>query len=52
MRSGSVSRVLFDVNVAKSAAGFLTGHAVAFAGQRGWWLFGRIFWELQTCGIA
>jgi len=36
MRSGGVSKVLFDVNVPRSASGFLTGHTVAFAGQRGW----------------
>lgn len=36
MRSGSVSKVLFDVNVPRSASRFLTGHAVAFADQLGW----------------
>ena len=36
MRSGSVSKVLFDVNVPRPASRFLTGHAVAFADRRGW----------------
>jgi hypothetical protein len=36
MRSGSVSKVLFDVNVPRPAAGFLTSHSIVFADQRGW----------------
>ena len=36
MRSGSVSRVLFDVNVPRPVARLLIGHAVEFADQRGW----------------
>jgi hypothetical protein len=36
MRRGSVSKVLFDVNVPRSASRFLTGHTVAFADQLGW----------------
>jgi hypothetical protein len=36
MRSGSVSKVLFDVNVPRSASRFLTGHVVAFADRHGW----------------
>jgi hypothetical protein len=36
MRCGSVSKVLFDVNIPRSLSGFLTGHAVAFADQLGW----------------
>ncbi len=35
-RSGSVFRVLFDVNVPRSISRFLTGHTVVFADQRGW----------------
>nr|WP_294556786.1 hypothetical protein [uncultured Rhodopila sp.] len=35
MRSGSVSRVLFDVNVPRLVSRLLTGHAVDFADQRG-----------------
>lgn len=31
-----MSKVLFDVNVPRSASGFLIGHSVAFADQRGW----------------
>ena len=36
MPRGSVSRVLFDVNVPRPAARLLTRHAVEFADQRGW----------------
>lgn len=36
MPRSSVSRVLFDVNVPRPAARFLTRHAVEFADQRGW----------------
>ena len=36
MRKGSVSRVLFDINVPRPASRFLTRHAVEFADQRGW----------------
>nr|WP_294510900.1 hypothetical protein [uncultured Rhodopila sp.] len=36
MRSSSVSRVLFDVNVPRPVSRLLTGHAVEFADQRGW----------------
>jgi hypothetical protein len=36
MRSGSVSRVLFDVNVPRPVSRLLIGHAVEFADQRGW----------------
>ena len=36
MQRGSVSRVLFDVNVPRPASRLLTPHAVEFADQRGW----------------
>jgi hypothetical protein len=36
MPRGSVSRVLFDVNIPRPAARFLTHHTVEFADQRGW----------------
>ncbi len=36
MPRGSVSRVLFDVNVPRPAARLLTRHLVEFADQRGW----------------
>ncbi len=35
-RSGSVSRVLFDVNVPRPASCRLIRHAVEFANERGW----------------
>jgi hypothetical protein len=31
-----VPRILFDVNVPRPAARFLTGHTVEFADRRGW----------------
>jgi hypothetical protein len=53
MRSGSVSKVLFDVNVTRSASRFLTRHAVAFADQRGWRELtkGDLLWVAESDGF-
>lgn len=36
MGSGSASKVVFDLNVPRSASRLLTGNGVSFADQLGW----------------